>query len=455
MIARTIMRVLLARRFRGKTNTAELIGEEGGDPQELSDEQQQELESESASQSVQGQLLSQTYEGQIETNQAKGHPTSQEPRQNLLPAAKTICKGTLTQQAVSGILSQQKEKNQLKQSSQRKRRLGEKSHEENDCKQRRCQTSILSTTNEASSFPDRKPSALDTGIIGNTQNRASIGDFDNHKVAPATRRTLPPKKAAPPSSSSATTALTLNQSNYSTSSSKHKMVSSGAGRRNPPRHGDSRQMEEERLLHWQYGVNNHQAHDTHDGPEMTVRHTPEMDFEGPLENNPASARGDVPSASPERQHHDQVHDLQGSSPTANRNFSIGRRNELPPQARGLVENAHDVPRKEFLSESGRWKTSSQLSRQTSSSNGNTKKHCMTNDEIQFRATLKKERGLEIREQEGDGNCLFRAISLQVYGDPSMHGEVRKQCMDHMVSDFSTLAKLSWVQVHRVLLIWRT
>jgi hypothetical protein len=50
----------------------------------------------------------------------------------------------------------------------------------------------------------------------------------------------------------------------------------------------------------------------------------------------------------------------------------------------------------------------------------------------FLMALKK-RGLEIREQDGDGNCLFRAISLQVYGDPNMHGDVRKQCMDHMVS----------------------
>jgi hypothetical protein len=46
----------------------------------------------------------------------------------------------------------------------------------------------------------------------------------------------------------------------------------------------------------------------------------------------------------------------------------------------------------------------------------------------------RERGLEIREQEGDGNCLFRAVSLQVYGDPSMHMEVRHQCLDHMARD---------------------
>jgi OTU domain-containing protein 5 len=48
----------------------------------------------------------------------------------------------------------------------------------------------------------------------------------------------------------------------------------------------------------------------------------------------------------------------------------------------------------------------------------------------------KQRGLEIREQEGDGNCLFRAVSLQVYGDASMHGQVRKQCMDFMVRPIS-------------------
>ncbi|KAL3940386.1 MAG: hypothetical protein SGBAC_005062 [Bacillariaceae sp.] len=54
-------------------------------------------------------------------------------------------------------------------------------------------------------------------------------------------------------------------------------------------------------------------------------------------------------------------------------------------------------------------------------------------DIDFEVVLKK-RGLEIREQAGDGNCLFRAVSLQVYGDPSMHMDVRKQCMDHMGQD---------------------
>jgi hypothetical protein len=59
-------------------------------------------------------------------------------------------------------------------------------------------------------------------------------------------------------------------------------------------------------------------------------------------------------------------------------------------------------------------------------------------DIDFAIALRKQ-GLEIKEQDGDGNCLFRAISLQVYGDPSMHGDVRKQCMNFMVSGAIPLA----------------
>ena len=50
----------------------------------------------------------------------------------------------------------------------------------------------------------------------------------------------------------------------------------------------------------------------------------------------------------------------------------------------------------------------------------------------FKVALKK-KGLEMVEQDGDGNCLFRAVSLQVYGDPDVHMDVRKRCLDFMVS----------------------
>lgn len=46
----------------------------------------------------------------------------------------------------------------------------------------------------------------------------------------------------------------------------------------------------------------------------------------------------------------------------------------------------------------------------------------------------KNRGLEMVPQEGDGNCLFRAVSLQVYGDSSNHADVRTQCLDFMARD---------------------
>jgi OTU domain-containing protein 5 len=39
--------------------------------------------------------------------------------------------------------------------------------------------------------------------------------------------------------------------------------------------------------------------------------------------------------------------------------------------------------------------------------------------------------LEINPMQGDGNCLFRAISLQVYGSEDMHSTVRSQCLDFM------------------------
>ena len=49
----------------------------------------------------------------------------------------------------------------------------------------------------------------------------------------------------------------------------------------------------------------------------------------------------------------------------------------------------------------------------------------------FAESLKR-RGLEVAEQDSDGNCLFRAVSLQVYGDSSNHGEVRRRCLGKLL-----------------------
>ncbi|DBA01157.1 TPA: hypothetical protein N0F65_002292 [Lagenidium giganteum] len=42
--------------------------------------------------------------------------------------------------------------------------------------------------------------------------------------------------------------------------------------------------------------------------------------------------------------------------------------------------------------------------------------------------------LRLHPVEGDGNCLFRAVSHQVYGNDGHHGLVRRYCMDYMESE---------------------
>ena len=42
-----------------------------------------------------------------------------------------------------------------------------------------------------------------------------------------------------------------------------------------------------------------------------------------------------------------------------------------------------------------------------------------------------DRHLAVVSVDGDGNCLFRAISHQIYGSDSYHGVVRSNCMDYM------------------------
>jgi hypothetical protein len=44
------------------------------------------------------------------------------------------------------------------------------------------------------------------------------------------------------------------------------------------------------------------------------------------------------------------------------------------------------------------------------------------------------RQLFIKTIEGDGNCMFRSISHQLYGEERFHGIVRQACMDYMESE---------------------
>eukprot|EP00958_Prasinococcus_capsulatus_P018967 scaffold2270_cov362-Prasinococcus_capsulatus_cf.AAC.6 len=53
------------------------------------------------------------------------------------------------------------------------------------------------------------------------------------------------------------------------------------------------------------------------------------------------------------------------------------------------------------------------------------------DERGFAQALRTYRNLEIHPMQADGNCLFRAVSHQVYGDQELHGDVRQLCFDYM------------------------
>ncbi|KAL2485576.1 OTU-like cysteine protease family protein [Abeliophyllum distichum] len=52
-------------------------------------------------------------------------------------------------------------------------------------------------------------------------------------------------------------------------------------------------------------------------------------------------------------------------------------------------------------------------------------------EHQFEIDLRRVKGLEVRKMLQDGNCLFRAVADQVYGDSEQYDEVRQMCIDYM------------------------
>ncbi|XP_030458488.1 OVARIAN TUMOR DOMAIN-containing deubiquitinating enzyme 6 [Syzygium oleosum] len=52
-------------------------------------------------------------------------------------------------------------------------------------------------------------------------------------------------------------------------------------------------------------------------------------------------------------------------------------------------------------------------------------------ERQFEIEIGRIKGLEVKRMLEDGNCLFRAVADQVYGDSDEHGLVRQMCIDYM------------------------
>jgi len=55
-------------------------------------------------------------------------------------------------------------------------------------------------------------------------------------------------------------------------------------------------------------------------------------------------------------------------------------------------------------------------------------------ELRFEEELKMKKGYYIKKMKEDGNCLFRSIADQIYGDEEMHNVVRAMCMDYMIKE---------------------
>ena len=50
----------------------------------------------------------------------------------------------------------------------------------------------------------------------------------------------------------------------------------------------------------------------------------------------------------------------------------------------------------------------------------------------FEIEIRRTKGLEVKRMLEDGNCLFRAVADQVYGDPEAYDMARQMCIDYMV-----------------------
>ncbi|GKV34961.1 hypothetical protein SLEP1_g43289 [Rubroshorea leprosula] len=52
-------------------------------------------------------------------------------------------------------------------------------------------------------------------------------------------------------------------------------------------------------------------------------------------------------------------------------------------------------------------------------------------ESQFEVDIRRAKGLEVKRMLEDGNCLFRAVGDQVYGDSEAYDLIRQMCIDYM------------------------
>jgi hypothetical protein len=80
-------------------------------------------------------------------------------------------------------------------------------------------------------------------------------------------------------------------------------------------------------------------------------------------------------------------------------------------------------------------------------------------ERQFENELRRVKNLEVRRMAEDGNCLFRSIADQIYGDAEMYSETRQMCIDYMVCLVPCFVRSKYVHIQYLydmeplLLLW--
>lgn len=65
-------------------------------------------------------------------------------------------------------------------------------------------------------------------------------------------------------------------------------------------------------------------------------------------------------------------------------------------------------------------------------NSNWYRHLSQERERQFEIDIRRAKGYEVKKMMEDGNCLFRAVADQVYGDSEVYDLIRQMCIDYMV-----------------------
>lgn len=61
-------------------------------------------------------------------------------------------------------------------------------------------------------------------------------------------------------------------------------------------------------------------------------------------------------------------------------------------------------------------------------------------ERQFELDIRRIKGFEVKRMVEDGNCLFRAVADQVYGDSEVYDLTRQMCIDYMVCSTNTTSQ---------------